>query len=80
MAIASLAAALRTFGKARVKPGTVVRLTRPLLICETPDEQKVWGKPKYKREDYHCECRRLRPSSRERESAGGCAAGGRQEG
>ena len=81
---ASLAAHLRTWGKARVARGTVVRLTRTLLICEKPDEffseKDCWGDPKHKREDYHCECRRLCPR-RERQSAGGaCAAGGRREG
>ena len=63
---ASLAAALRTFGKARVPPGTVIRLTRTLLLCE---KDPKWGEYR-KEEDYHCECRRLRPR-RERKSAGG---------
>ena len=75
---ASLAAALRTFGKARVERGTVIRLTRTLLICENFDE--FVRHSSRKRENYHCECRRLRPR-RERESAGGaCAAGGVREG
>ena len=68
----SLAAALRTYGKARVAPGTVNRLTRTLLIKEKPSDSE--------RKNCHCECRRLRPR-RERQSAGGaCAAGGRREG
>ena len=73
---ASLLAALLRGEPVTLEPGTVIRLTRPLLlICENPDAY-------YRRrsEDCHCECRRLRPR-RERQSAGGaCAAGGRREG
>ena len=69
---ASLAAALGRGEPVTLAPGTVIRLTRPLLICEKPRDSA--------REYYHCECTRLRPR-RERQSAGGaCVAGGRREG
>ena len=75
---ASLAAALRRGEPVTLEPGTVIRLTRTLLICEKPkwgDYPNISGT----REDYHCECRRLRPR-RERQPAGGaCVAGGRRQ-
>ena len=75
---ASLAAALRRGEPVTLARGTVIRLTRTLLICESWSEFSSGWSPK--KEDYHCECRRLRPR-RERQSAGGaCAAGGRREG
>ena len=77
---ASLAAALRRGEPVTLERGTVIRLTRTLLICENADA--FFNEPGYsrKRQDYHCECRRLRPR-REGQSAGGaCAAGGRREG
>ena len=75
---ASLAAALGRGEPVTLERGTVVRLTRTLLIY---DKEPKWGSyPFYKREDFHCECRRLRPR-RERQSVrGACAAGGRREG
>ena len=83
---ASLAAALMRGEPVTLARGTVIRLTRTLLICENLDldeffsETDYRGRLKHKREDYHCECRRLRPR-RERESAGGaCAACGRRAG
>ena len=82
---ASLAAALKTFGKARVEPGTVIRLSTTLLIREfAPDYNETkesWEDTKEQMmAKYHCECRRLRPR-RERQSVrGACAAGGRREG
>ena len=69
---ASLAAALKTFGKARVAPGTVIRLTRTLLICKKASDGQ--------RSAYHCECRRLRPRREGQSARGACAAGGRREG
>ena len=75
---ASLAAALGRGEPVTLEPGTVIRLTRTLLIYA---EEPKWNEyPLGKKEDYHCECRRLRPR-RERQSAGGaCAAGGGREG
>ena len=77
---ASLAAALMRGEPVTLERGTVIRLTRTLLICEKPSFGTYLGQISGKREDYHCECRRLRPR-RERQSAGGaCAAGGGREG
>ena len=79
---ASLLAALRRGEPVTLARGTVIRLTRTLLIYTKEPE---WGKKSsafesIKKEDCHCECRRLRPR-REGQSAGGaCAAGGRREG
>ena len=73
---ASLLAALMRGEPVTLEPGTVIRLTRPLLIYT---EEPNWDKY-MKKEDYHCECRRPRPR-RERQSVrGACAAGGRREG
>ena len=77
---ASLAAALRRGEPVTLARGTVIRLSRTLLICENADAFFKQYSYTYKKENFHCECRRLRPR-RERESAGGaCAAGGRREG
>ena len=77
---ASLVAALMRGEPVTLVPGTVIRLTRTLLIYA---KEPQWGKYPFERktkEDYHCECRRLRPR-RERQSVrGACAAGGRREG
>ena len=77
---APLLAALRRGEPVTLERGTVIRLTRTLLIYT---EEPEWGTGKFrkkKKEDYHCECRRLRPR-REGQSAGGaCAAGGGREG
>eukprot|EP01045_Picozoa_sp_COSAG04_P041861 COSAG04_NODE_12940_length_627_cov_1.147727_1_plen_107_part_10 len=71
----ALLAGLRAVGKARVPPGTVVRLTRTLYIGEKPSDNE--------RRNCLCECRGPPPPRREGTSAGGaCAAGcgGRAEG
>ena len=69
---ASLAAALERGEPVTLEPGTVLCLTKTLLIKEKPSD--------HERKNYHCECRRLRPR-RERQSVrGACAAGGRREG
>ena len=74
---ASLAAALMRGEPVTLARGTVIRLTRTLLIYT---EEPKWGTGAFygkKKEDFHCECRR------ERQSAGGaCVAGcgGRAEG
>ena len=68
----ALLAGLQVVGKARVPPGTVIRLTRTLLINQTP----AWRDKR----DYHCECRRPRPR-RERTVRGRRLRGGvRREG
>ena len=70
---ASRLAALMRGEPVTLARGTVIRLTRTLLICE---KKRSWATE----EKYHCECRRLRPR-REGQSAGGaCAEGGRREG
>ena len=78
---ASLLAALRRGEPVTLARGTVVRLTRTLLICEKPDEAE-WGpysgQISGKKEDYHCECRRLRPRRERKKSAGGACGGGRR--
>ena len=79
---ASLLAALMWGEPVTLARGTVIRLTRTLLICSKEPKWSAWnGNVKFtQKEDYHCECRRLRPR-RERQSAGGaCAPGGRREG
>ena len=48
----SLLAAARAEGKVLVAPGTVIALTKGLLVCEKPNDST--------REKYHCE---RRPSS-----------------
>ena len=76
---ASLAAALMRGEPVTLARGTVIRLTRTLLIYT---EEPTWGTGRWdmKKEDHHCEHSRPRPR-RERQSAGGaCAAGGRREG
>ena len=78
---ASLAAALMRGEPVTLERGTVVRLTRTLLVCEDVDafftEHSYMG---WKKEDYHCECRRLRPRREGQSVRGACAAGGRREG
>ena len=70
---ASLLAALMRGEPVTLARGTVIRLTRTLLIYSKEPE---WNKY-FKKEDHHCECRRLRPR-RERQSAGGALRGGRR--
>ena len=73
---ASLVAALMRGEPVTLARGTVIRLTRTLLICEKEPEWQPW----LKKEDYHCECRRLRPRREGQSVRGACAAGGRREG
>ena len=56
----SLLAAARAEGKVLVAPGAEIALTKPLYLCEKPDD--------YGRKNYHCE---RRPSSGARAAAGG---------
>ena len=49
---ASLLAAARAEGKVLVAPGTVIPLTKTLLVCEKPEWDEYM-----KKEDYHCERR-----------------------
>ena len=78
---ASLAAALMRGEPVTLARGTVIRLTRTLLIREfAPDYNETKRSSedtKEQMEKYHCECRRLRPR-RERQSAGGALRGGRR--
>ena len=60
----SLLAAARAEGKVLVAPGTVIALTRPLLVCEKPKD--AW------RKNNHCE---RRPSSGPRAAVGAGAEG-----
>ena len=77
---AALLAALRRGEPVTLARGTVIRLTRTLLIY---DKEPTWGSGDFeytKKEDYHCECRRLRPR-RERKVRGRRLRGGvRREG
>ena len=59
---APLLAALMRGEPVTLARGTVIRLTRTLLIKEKPSDYD-------RSQNYHCECRRLRPR-RERQSAG----------
>ena len=68
----ALLAGLQAVGKARVPPGTVIRLTRTLYICEKPSD--------HERKKCHCECRRLRPSPRETVRGRRLRGGVRREG
>ena len=70
---ASLAAALMRGEPVTLAPGTVIRLTRTLLIKAKLDGHWQEG-------DSHCECRRLRPRRERMSVRGACAAGGRREG
>ena len=77
---ASLVAALMRGEPVTLERGTVIRLTRPLLICENFSQAKDYYGSPLKKEDYHCECRRLRPRREGQSVRGACAAGGRREG
>ena len=84
---ASLAAALMRGEPVTLARGTVIRLTRTLLIYKDFDLEAFFSKETYrgsgkyrKREDYHCECRRLRPSPRERVRGRRLRGGVRREG
>ena len=72
---APLLAALMRGEPVTLARGTVIRLTRTLLIKEKPRRSG------YERSNNHCECPPASALRRERQSAGGaCAAGGRREG
>ena len=67
---ASLLAALMRGEPVTLERGTVIRLTRTLLIKEKPSDYD-------RRQNYHCECTRLRPR-RERKVRGRRLRGGRR--
>ena len=73
---APLLAALMRGEPVTLVPGTVIRLTRTLLIYT---EEPKWDEYT-KKENFHCECRRLRPRREGQSVRGACAAGGRREG
>ena len=69
----ALFVALRLAGTAYIPRDTVVRLNKTLLICEKKPSRAT-------EEKYHCECRRLCPSPREKVRGRRLRGGRRREG